>query len=63
MIKELGGQFVGFTSTEGHKYDQSKATRGDKFVGLAIDEDNQSSLSTERINAWIEQLRSTWSLN
>jgi len=62
-IKELGGQFVGFTSTHGHNFNESKATIGDEFVGLAIDEDNQSSLSRERIDTWIEQLRSTWSLD
>ena len=62
-IKELGGQFVGFTSTHGHNFNESKATIGDEFVGLAIDEDNQSSLSKERIDTWIEQLRSTWSLD
>tara|TARA_B100001113_G_scaffold298235_1_gene256258 strand:- start:865 stop:1371 length:507 start_codon:yes stop_codon:yes gene_type:complete len=62
-IKELGGTFVGFTTTEGHKFEKSKATRGDKFVGLAIDEDNQSKLTQERLNTWIEKLRETWSLN
>ena len=61
-ISKLGGTFVGFTSKDGHSFLQSKAIRNDKFVGLAIDEDNQSNLTKERLNTWIEDIRSSWAL-
>lgn len=51
-----GGQ-IGFTSVEGHSHDESKAQHGDQFCGLAIDEDNQSSLTEVRINEWCSMLR------
>ncbi len=61
-ISKLGGKFVGFTSTDGHSFLKSKAIRDDKFVGIAIDEDNQSKLTEERVNTWIEDIRSSWAL-
>tara|TARA_Y100001970_G_C13720448_1_gene596355 strand:- start:97 stop:597 length:501 start_codon:yes stop_codon:yes gene_type:complete len=61
-ISKLGGTFVGFTSKDGHSFLKSKAIRNDKFVGLAIDEDNQSNLTKERLNTWIEDIRSSWAL-
>jgi flavodoxin I len=43
---------------EGYTFENSRAVRSDKFMGLAIDFENQGSLNEERISAWIEQLRS-----
>ncbi|MFW3346663.1 flavodoxin, partial [Aliarcobacter butzleri] len=42
-------KIIGFTSTEGYYHDGSKAQIDDKYVGLVIDEDNQSDLTDERI--------------
>jgi flavodoxin I len=56
-ISGLGGITVGFWSTEGYEFTESKAVRDGKFVGLAIDEDNQSDLTDERISAWVSQLK------
>ena len=61
-IKSLGGKFIGFTSTDGHNFETSQAVRDDKFVGLAIDEDNQSKLTEERLNTWIQEIRACWGL-
>ena len=62
VLEPLGAKFVGFTSTEGHNYKKSKAVIDNKFVGLAIDEDCQRDLTEERLNSWIEEIRSSWSL-
>jgi flavodoxin I len=59
-ISGLGGQTVGQTSIAGYEHSESKAVRGDQFCGLAIDEDNQSDLTDDRIRAWVNQLRSTF---
>ena len=62
-ISALGGKTVGYTSTEGYDFDESKAVRNDnQFCGLAIDEDNQSDLTEERVMAWIEQLKKEFQL-
>jgi flavodoxin I len=61
-ISELGGKTVGYTSTAGYEHSESRAVRGDQFCGLAIDEDNQSHLTDDRIKAWVNQLRSAFGL-
>jgi flavodoxin I len=56
-ISELGGETVGSWSTEGYEFTDSKGLRDGKFVGLALDEDNQSNLTEERIKTWVAQLK------
>lgn len=56
-ISELGGETVGYWSTDGYEFTDSKAVRDGKFVGLALDEDNQSELTNERIRTWVFQLK------
>lgn len=57
-FEKAGAKLIGFTSTEGYEHTDSKALRGDKFCGLACDEDNQSDLSEQRVKNWINQLKS-----
>jgi flavodoxin I len=47
---------VGFTDAAGYSFDSSESVIDDKFVGLALDEDNESNLSGQRIDNWIKQL-------
>jgi flavodoxin I len=56
-ISSLGGTTVGYSSTEGYEFNESQAVRNGKFVGLAIDELNQSELTDERIKAWVAELK------
>jgi len=56
-ISELGGETVGYWSTDNYEFTDSKAVRDGKFVGLALDEDNQFELTNERIKAWVSQLK------
>ncbi|NES97622.1 MAG: flavodoxin FldA [Desertifilum sp. SIO1I2] len=56
-ISELGGTTVGYWSAEGYDFTESKAIKNGKFVGLAIDEDNQPELTEERVKAWVAQLK------
>jgi flavodoxin I len=48
---------IGFTDTAGYSFDASEAVVNDQFVGLALDEDNESNLTEGRIEAWIVQLK------
>jgi flavodoxin I len=41
----------------GYDFNKSKALRDDKFIGLALDEDNQSDLTDSRIKQWVTQLK------
>jgi flavodoxin I len=57
---DCGAKFVGFTDTEGFDFTSSKAVMDDKFVGLALDEDNQKELSDMRLNDWLKQIETCW---
>ncbi|MBE0639252.1 MAG: flavodoxin FldA [Bacteroidales bacterium] len=48
---------VGAWPTEGYEFDESEAVKDGKFVGLVIDEDNQSKLTDERVKKWVEMLK------
>jgi flavodoxin I len=47
---------VGFTAIEGYDFEISLAVKNDQFVGLVIDDNNQSDLTLPRIKNWVEQL-------
>lgn len=56
-FEAIGATLVGFTSAEGYKFEHSRALRDGKFVGLAIDFENQHSKTDKRIKDWVEQLK------
>ena len=60
-LQNKGCKIVGQTSTDGYSFSASDAVVDDKFVGLAIDENNQSDMTDERIAAWVETLKSSLS--
>ncbi|MGB0885366.1 MAG: flavodoxin [Chitinophagales bacterium] len=62
MIEQLGGEIVGFTSSDGYEHDFSKAQRGDQFVGLCLDVDNEDELTEERVDAWLPQVLKAFDL-
>jgi flavodoxin I len=53
-------QLVGLTSIEGYDFEESKAlyeVDGEQyFLGLALDEDNQSELTDSRLEPWISEV-------
>jgi len=48
---------VGKWSTSGYDFTDSKAVVDNRFVGLALDEDQQDELTEERISAWVKQIK------
>lgn len=60
-LERGGAILVGFTSTEGYSFESSKAQRGKKFAGLALDFENQGKQINQKINAWVEQLKKEFS--
>jgi flavodoxin I len=61
-ISERGGTTVGYWSKDGYDFSESKALRDNKFVGLALDEDNQSDLTDGRIKQWVSQVKKEFNL-
>lgn len=57
FIEKRGGKIIGYTSVEGYEFEESKAQRGDKFIGLALDIENQAALTDERIKKWVDNLK------
>lgn len=49
--------FIGDTATDGYDYSDSRAERNGRFVGLVLDEVNESDKSDDRINAWVATLK------
>lgn len=57
ILEAKNATIVGFTSTEGYTFEQSRAQRGNQLVGLALDIENQAALIDERIKNWVESLK------
>ncbi|MGL5806727.1 MAG: flavodoxin FldA [Xenococcaceae cyanobacterium] len=56
-ISSLGAKTIGYWSTDGYDFEASQGVKNGKFVGLAIDEDNQSELTEKRVKQWVSQLK------
>lgn len=62
-ISGLGGKTVGYWSADGYEHSESRAIRDDgRFCGLALDDDNESNKSDERIQKWTAQIKQEMSL-
>lgn len=57
-LEGKGCELIGETSVEGYEYDETRAEIDGQFVGLVLDEENQSDLTNERVTNWVEQLKS-----
>lgn len=57
FIESRGGKVIGHVKNEGYEFDFSRALRGDEFVGLPLDFENQKDLNESRIKAWTTQLK------
>ena len=59
VIIQKGADIVGHWPTTGYEFEASKAEipGADLFVGLALDEDQQEDLTTERLNQWCAQIQ------
>jgi len=55
-IKSSGATFIGQVDTSDYTFDSSVSVVDGKFVGLALDETNESNKTDDRINRWIKSL-------
>jgi flavodoxin I len=56
-IADSGAQFFGAWPTDDYEFDESKGVVNGKFLGLVIDEDNESDKTDDRIAAWVAQIK------
>ncbi|MFZ5604639.1 MAG: flavodoxin [Pseudomonadota bacterium] len=63
FLKERGATIVGAWPTDGYEFDHSEAVVDGKFVGLALDLDNQSALTEQRLDAWLKSIAPAFDLN
>ena len=56
-LQSSGCNIIGSTPTDGYTYDNSTAVADGRFVGLAIDDVNESDLTENRIDAWIASIK------
>ena len=60
VVLENGGNVIGYWPTEGYTHTESVATieaNEALFYGLALDHDNESQLTDERLKTWISQIK------
>ena len=57
ILEGCGAKIVGQTSVEGYTYEASRAQRGDQFIGLPLDQENQARLTKDRVGKWVEKLK------
>jgi flavodoxin I len=57
VLEKTGAEIVGITSVINYKFEKSKALKNGKFLGLALDFENQMDLNSKRINSWVKQLK------
>ena len=64
VVIQSGAIIVGHWSTHGYEFDASKAEIPEEslFVGLALDEDQQEDLTSERLNRWCMQIHEEFGL-
>ena len=55
-VRERGATVVGSWPVSGYQFDDSRAVRDGAFVGLVIDEENQSDLTDGRIRKWVDKV-------
>ncbi|MFI3263478.1 MAG: flavodoxin FldA [Rikenellaceae bacterium] len=56
-IKDSGCTIVGEVDAAGYSYSSSVAEVDGKFVGLALDDMNESEKTDDRIDTWVETLK------
>lgn len=56
-VKDNAQKVTGQTKTDGYDYSESTAEVDGVFVGLPLDDDNESDETEDRVNAWVEQIK------
>lgn len=55
-LADQGAELIGFTPAEGYEFSYSLGVEDGMFLGLALDEENESEKTPGRVTDWIWQL-------
>jgi len=55
-LENSGAHFIGAVPASDYTYEDSEAVVDDKFVGLALDDVNESDKTDSRIDNWLKQI-------
>ena len=58
IVEKMGGELIGETETLDYVFNDSRALRNGKFVGLPLDEDYESERTEARIDQWLNKILS-----
>lgn len=56
-LEGVGAKIIGVTSVEGYHFENSRALKDGKLLGLVIDVENQPEKTDERIREWCKKLK------
>ncbi len=56
-ILPKGANIIGRVETEGYDFRESQAVVDGKFIGLPVNEDFEPEMTDERVNNWIEKIK------
>jgi flavodoxin I len=56
VFLKSGCSFTGSWPVAGYTFERSTAVKEGRFVGLALDEDNQPDLTDQRIDHWLKEI-------
>ena len=56
-VEERGAKLIGQTQPESYEFERSYALKKGVFLGLVLDDENQSELTDDRIKRWVEVLK------
>lgn len=59
-FEQCGATMIGAWDAEGYRFQNSKAIIDSRFVGLALDQENQKDVTPARLDAWLNMLTKTW---
>lgn len=57
VVESKGANLIGKVSAADYDFEDSEAVREGEFVGLALDEDNESDKTADRLDAWVTDIR------
>lgn len=56
-ILPKGAKVIGRVDTDGYDFRESEALYDGKFIGLPVNEDFEPELTDERVNSWVEKIK------
>ena len=56
-VEEIGGKLIGMTETRDYVFNDSRALRDGKFIGLPLDEDYEADKTEGRLEEWLKRIR------